>query len=438
MTTLCDRVGAGRLFRDTVAPKQPTRGSGYVGPSVGENLRTKSSDNVGDRFEHEALAAPARVLCDVRLVTLSLLIVISAVQMQHLDIEFWTLLLAVPMSWIPLRLWARQPEQMSQGWQFPLADAIITGVIAGFGTRSTAGAAITALYLAESAILIGMTARRNIIAMWGGAFLGTFLVAQSTPYESWPNFWWAPIILAGFMWFASVLGQKLRESGKLARQAIATQARDAAESERLAIARDLHDSLAKSVHGMRMLAEALRDELAAEKSRHLDLANLIFQSADDASREARIVLDGLRGGGAEQIEHRLEALTWAWAARTGVIVSVHLQGSLDERRPNAEWQWAITQVLGELLTNVEKHAAASFVWVFIHVAEVEFLLAVEDDGRGLSSEITQRPELALQGHYGIAGISERLARLGGTLELSRREAGGTRAVVRVPLREETR
>lgn len=393
---------------------------------------------VMSRFEHDALVVPARVLCDVRLVTLALLIITSATQVTRLDAEFWALLAAVPMSWIPMRLLARQPEQMAQGWQFPLADAIITGVIAGFGTRSTAGAAITALYLAESAILVGMTARRRIIALWGGAFLGLFLVAQSTPYESWPNFWWAPIILVGFMWFAWVLGQKLRESGKLARRAIATQARDAAESERLAIARDLHDSLAKSVHGMRMLAEALRDELAAEKSSHLDLANLIFQSADDASREARIVLDGLRGGGAEQIEHRLEALTWAWAARTGVIVSVNLHGSLDERRPNAEWQWAITQVLGELLTNVEKHAAASFVWVFIHVAEVEFILAVEDDGRGLSSEITQRPELALQGHYGIAGISERLARLGGTLELSQREAGGTRAMVRVPLREESR
>ena len=66
---------------------------------------------------------------------------------------------------------------------------------------------------------------------------------------------------------------------------------------------------------------------------------------------------------------------------------------------------------------------------------MRFLVEVEDDGIGLPRRILEDPSnLRGSGHYGLCGVQERLASMGGRLSLRAREAGGTRIRATIPVR----
>jgi two-component system NarL family sensor kinase len=90
----------------------------------------------------------------------------------------------------------------------------------------------------------------------------------------------------------------------------------------------------------------------------------------------------------------------------------------------------ILGVARELLTNAAKHAGASEVTVAVARRDSEVVLEVDDDGRGIEPG---RAEAALRdGHIGLASAAYRVEAAGGSLALSRREGGGTRALARLP------
>ena len=84
----------------------------------------------------------------------------------------------------------------------------------------------------------------------------------------------------------------------------------------------------------------------------------------------------------------------------------------------------------ELVSNAVRHGNA---WT-IKVAGVRdgssLLFSVTDDGTGFDPEHCNGP---LQGHFGLDGIRERLARLDGSISFETPRSGGTRAVIRMPL-----
>ena len=183
-----------------------------------------------------------------------------------------------------------------------------------------------------------------------------------------------------------------------------------------------------------MLAETLTADL--EETQHQDstLSRTLFESADEASREARLILDGLRVSEQEQssLLDRLTEQACRWGARTGIEVKCSQTGSTSIIEPiSSEMGWHIQRILGEILTNVEKHAQASKVFLNLSVDSKSFTLDTRDNGTGLPFGDDCTPA---DGHYGIAGMFERAHILNATLTIDGHSAaGGVNTVLTVPL-----
>ena len=89
------------------------------------------------------------------------------------------------------------------------------------------------------------------------------------------------------------------------------------------------------------------------------------------------------------------------------------------------------RVLQEALTNVSRHAEASTVSVIVERERDSLRMIIEDDGRGFDAEA--HSDGARPARYGIIGIRERLALVGGTLNIESAVGDGTAIYVRIPL-----
>jgi signal transduction histidine kinase len=83
----------------------------------------------------------------------------------------------------------------------------------------------------------------------------------------------------------------------------------------------------------------------------------------------------------------------------------------------------------EGLLNAFRHSGATAVEIEIEYAASELRLFVRDDGRGIDPHIART---GTTGHWGIAGMKERAARIGGSLTIRSRAAAGTEIELRVP------
>jgi signal transduction histidine kinase len=95
-----------------------------------------------------------------------------------------------------------------------------------------------------------------------------------------------------------------------------------------------------------------------------------------------------------------------------------------ERLPR-EIELALFRVLQESLTNVHRHAKARRVDVNVSCTDSELLLTVRDDGEGISAAVIQKFRAGVAAGIGLAGMRERLADLGGTLEVESTGRGTT-------------
>jgi signal transduction histidine kinase len=127
----------------------------------------------------------------------------------------------------------------------------------------------------------------------------------------------------------------------------------------------------------------------------------------------------------------LRQLTAEWSRRTGVEVS--FQDTLAGERLPPEAETALYRVVQEALTNVARHARATHVGVLVGRRDGQVVAVVEDDGEGFDPEATTPPPGGRR-PLGIIGMRERVALLGGTLEVESVPGAGTTVFARIPLR----
>ncbi|MBU0702413.1 MAG: ATP-binding protein [Chloroflexi bacterium] len=85
----------------------------------------------------------------------------------------------------------------------------------------------------------------------------------------------------------------------------------------------------------------------------------------------------------------------------------------------------------EALNNALQHAHAQNIHVRVRCDQEELLLSVTDDGVGFT--LPPRPDLLTQaGHFGLIGMEERAARLGGTFHVRATPGKGTQVTARLP------
>jgi signal transduction histidine kinase len=203
----------------------------------------------------------------------------------------------------------------------------------------------------------------------------------------------------------------------------------AAETERLRIARELHDETGQVLTAIKLeLAELER--LVAGSPTGTAAARRAAELTGRALQSIRATARGLRPAVLDDLGFvpALRTLAEEFAGRTGVAVD--LQAAPLDRNPGPEVQVALYRVLQEALTNVARHAAAARVEIVVGVENGDVVLAVRDDGRGFDPDRATAPGDA---RAGLAGMKERVVGAGGRFTMSSAPGRGSRLEARLPL-----
>ena len=207
-------------------------------------------------------------------------------------------------------------------------------------------------------------------------------------------------------------------------------------NERTRIARELHDTLLQSFHGLLLqfqTASYLLTERPADAKAKLDGA---IERAAQAITEGRDAVQGLRASTVERNDLALairtlgdELATHASAGQPPAF-SVAVEGQTRDLHPIVRDE--IYKIAAEALRNAFRHAQAGRVEVEIRYDHEQFRLRVRDDGQGIDPAVLANQ--GLEGHYGLRGMPERAALIGGTLAVWSEVGAGTEVELRLPAR----
>lgn len=214
----------------------------------------------------------------------------------------------------------------------------------------------------------------------------------------------------------------------------------AAERERMA--RDIHDTIAQSLTSVVLLAQRARSEVVGgtevttgrDAAPVLESIELIETTAREALGEARALVVTMAAMPAADttLGDSLRRLGARFERETGVRVRV--EDSTD-RLPRAA-EVVLLRCAQEGLANVRKHAGANTAELSLSSpgtdGDQQVELRIADDGVGITGD----PDLLLSddstGGFGLHGMRDRVALLGGGVSLTNRDAGGTELVIRIP------
>src|SRR3984957_1420927 len=244
----------------------------------------------------------------------------------------------------------------------------------------------------------------------------------------------ANVIGGAFNRMAAALEDKVRaerqardaEARLEERREMASLADQRVEEERRLIAHELHDEFGQSVTAIRSLALAIAAQ--ASDAASADTARLISDEAArlyDAMhslipRLAPLSLDALG------LSATLENLVRDWQRRH-VSVTIDLEHKLPADLGSSV-ALAVYRVVQEGLINALRHAQATRISIVVDGTEERIRVSVCDDGIGLPAD------WARPGHFGLRGLTDRVAQLGGRFEVGSEGAGGTRLAAEIPLR----
>lgn len=205
----------------------------------------------------------------------------------------------------------------------------------------------------------------------------------------------------------------------------------AQEDEQRRISRELHDqmgqSLAALLLGLKSLKEGVQSEAAAAAIQRLqDITNSIADEMHSLVRELRPpALDDLG------LHTALSNYIAEWSQRSSVIIDFHSNGLLHDRL-GSQLERAVYRIVQEALNNVIKHANAQNVSVILEKRAARLLIIVEDDGVGFDVEaLLETP--AKNRRFGLLGMQERAALVGGSVNIESTPGVGTTVLVKIDI-----
>jgi signal transduction histidine kinase len=203
-----------------------------------------------------------------------------------------------------------------------------------------------------------------------------------------------------------------------------------AEEERTRMAAELHDGPIQRLTALGYGLDEARIAVEFGDARHgLDILSGAHQVLSSEIDELRRLMTRLRPPvlDARGLVLALRDLLDSFQRHTGIATD--LMGA-SEVRLDPDVETVLYRVVQEALTNVAKHAGASRVIVYLRVDEGQVETRVSDDGIGFDAATTG--ELTSRGHYGLAGMRERVEMAGGSYRLISAPGYGTVVLARVP------
>jgi signal transduction histidine kinase len=283
-----------------------------------------------------------------------------------------------------------------------------------------AGAGLLALPLGPSPAPASTVDARTVnppqpgahLTSFGGGFAGSVLPAA--------------VLVAVIAW---LIGNSIRQAHTQAQLVRAQAAAQTVMAERLRIARELHDVVAHSIGIIAIQAGAGRRVFDASPAEARDALAAIEAASRETLSGLRRMVTGLRQTEPESEQAQLgpapgladvERLV-VMTLDAGVRVDVDWRGS---REPlPADIDLSAFRIIQEAVTNVVRHAGTSQCRVLIDQQAGQLTIEVSDTGCGGAAGTG----------YGITGMRERTALLGGEFEAGPRLGGGFRVTARLPL-----
>ena len=201
------------------------------------------------------------------------------------------------------------------------------------------------------------------------------------------------------------------------------------EEERKHLARELHDQIIQDLLTVNYQIEELEGAASPRLQEGLGETQQKIRALITAIRRICGTLrpptiDSLGLGAA------LQSYTRDWSDRTGIEAALDLDIHLG-RLPELI-ELSIFRIVQESLQNVWKHSHASRVDITLqHTSPRSLLVTISDDGLGLPDDF-DLTSLSANGHYGLLGISERVALLGGKLRMPKQNMGGAILQIEIP------
>ena len=200
---------------------------------------------------------------------------------------------------------------------------------------------------------------------------------------------------------------------------------EAQESERRRLARELHDETGQALTSILLGLKALEETLPDADSRAATgrLRELVVSTLQDVRRLAvELRPSALDDFG---LVAALERLAASFAEQSGIAVD--FEAALADERLPEEVETDLYRIVQESLTNVVKHAGARRVSILLARKNGAVKAVVEDDGRGFDTGAPPADG------FGLVGMRERLALLGGRLQVESGAEKGTTVAAEVPL-----
>jgi signal transduction histidine kinase len=194
---------------------------------------------------------------------------------------------------------------------------------------------------------------------------------------------------------------------------------DARAAERARLAREIHDAISQHLFGLRMIAAGMRRADPGNQQ-----AQAIERISEEALRDMQALLTELRPASLDGagLAPALQEICAAYHDRLGVTVDA----SLDDVTVPAPVEHALLRITQEACTNAVRHGNASLLAVSMTRQDGHIELAVRDTGTGFDPA-------APHSGSGLAHIRDRVAELGGTVDIDSAPGCGAALTVRVPV-----
>lgn len=224
---------------------------------------------------------------------------------------------------------------------------------------------------------------------------------------------------------AVTYAQQLTEVNRLLSARLEEVRRMAIARERVRMAREIHDGLGHHLTIVIMelqYVEALAEEDPAAAVEHIEAAQRVIDKALAASQELSVTLERFD----RPLDESLKELVTAWRKGNGARVRLSLKGELSVL--STAVRITLYRAVQESLTNIQKHALASWVEISVRRVEDQVYLTVANDDQG------KPPEADLGvGGFGLLGLRERAEALHGHLSAGPRPQGGFQVHLVLPL-----
>lgn len=200
------------------------------------------------------------------------------------------------------------------------------------------------------------------------------------------------------------------------------------DEERRRFARELHDSVGQHLAAIKMGVSLLARKLPEDA-----IVKDCLKLSDDAISETRTISHLLHPPLLDEAGLN-SAIRWfveGFASRSGIAVDLQIEEAIQRFEQTTEL--VLFRALQESLTNVHRHSGAKQADVRLSSSAGYVMLTIRDHGRGIPAEILQRlSEEGSAGGVGLAGMTERVREVGGTLNI-KSTSQGTEIVARIPI-----